>query len=51
VGRVIAIGDIHGCSIALAALLMAIQVQQNDTIVTLGDYADRGLDSKGFSIN
>jgi serine/threonine protein phosphatase 1 len=46
-GRIIAIGDIHGCSTALAALLLAIDLQPDDTIVALGDYVDRGLDSKG----
>jgi len=45
-GRIIAIGDIHGCSIALEALVKAINPQPDDTIVTLGDYVDRGLDSK-----
>ncbi|NIP85869.1 MAG: serine/threonine protein phosphatase [Planctomycetales bacterium] len=45
--RVIAIGDIHGCSQALSALLDAIQPQPADTIVTLGDYVDRGPDSPG----
>lgn len=45
--RVIAIGDIHGCSTALAALLAAVDPKPNDTIVLLGDYVDRGPDSKG----
>ena len=45
--RTIAIGDIHGCSIALAALIKLIDPQPNDIIITLGDYADRGLDTKG----
>ena len=45
--RTIAIGDIHGCSIALAALIKAIDLRPDDTLVTLGDYVDRGLDSKG----
>lgn len=45
--RTIAIGDIHGCSTALAALINLIDPQPSDTIVTLGDYVDRGLDSKG----
>lgn len=45
--RTIAIGDIHGCSLALAALIQAINPQPEDTIVTLGDYVDRGIDSKG----
>jgi len=46
-GRTIAIGDIHGCSAALAAIITAIHPQPDDTIVTLGDYVDRGIDSKG----
>lgn len=46
-GRILAIGDLHGCSTALAALLQAIDPQPDDTIITLGDYIDRGLDSKG----
>ena len=45
--RTIAIGDIHGCSVAFAALLESIDPQSDDTIVTLGDYVDRGIDSKG----
>jgi serine/threonine protein phosphatase 1 len=45
--RTIAIGDIHGCSIALAELIELILPQSDDTIVTLGDYVDRGIDSKG----
>ena len=45
--RLIAIGDIHGCSTALRALLEAIEPRAEDTIVTLGDYVDRGPDSRG----
>lgn len=45
--RTIAIGDIHGCSIALAALIDAIDPQPEDTLVTLGDYVNKGIDSKG----
>lgn len=45
--RIIAIGDIHGCSVALSALIKVLAVKPNDTIVTLGDYVDRGPDSKG----
>lgn len=40
--RTIAIGDIHGCADALQSLLDAIQPQPTDTIITLGDYIDRG---------
>jgi serine/threonine protein phosphatase 1 len=45
--RTIVIGDIHGCSRALAALIKAIDPRPDDTLVTLGDYVDRGPDSKG----
>ncbi len=45
-GRMIAIGDIHGCSKALAALLDAIVPTHEDTLVALGDFIDRGPDSR-----
>jgi serine/threonine protein phosphatase 1 len=45
--RLIAIGDIHGCRTALEKLLEAIDPTGDDTIVTLGDYIDRGPDSRG----
>ena len=46
-GRTIAIGDIHGCSAALDALLDAIRPRPEDMIVTLGDYINRGPDTRG----
>lgn len=46
-GRTIAIGDIHGCDIALAALLDAIDPRADDTVIGLGDYIDRGPNSRG----
>ena len=46
--RIIAIGDIHGCANALATLLEAIKPTQQDTLVFLGDYIDRGPDSPAF---
>ncbi len=46
-GRTIAIGDIHGCALALGSLLDVIRPQPNDAIVTLGDYINRGPDSRG----
>jgi serine/threonine protein phosphatase 1 len=46
-GRTIAIGDIHGCAKALATLIEAIQPTEMDTLVFLGDYIDRGPDSRG----
>jgi serine/threonine protein phosphatase 1 len=45
--RTIAIGDIHGCSRALESLLGAVAPQSDDLIVTLGDYVNRGPDSRG----
>ncbi|MBB3204633.1 serine/threonine protein phosphatase 1 [Rhodopirellula rubra] len=46
-GRLIAIGDIHGFNKPLQTLLGAIKPAPEDLIVTLGDYVDRGPDSKG----
>jgi serine/threonine protein phosphatase 1 len=45
--RLIALGDIHGCAAALDALLAEIQPQAEDCLVFLGDYVDRGPDSRG----
>lgn len=45
--RTIAIGDVHGCRKALATLLEALRLDREDTLVTLGDYIDRGPDSRG----
>lgn len=44
--RTIVIGDIHGCSDALKDLLTKIDPKPEDTIITLGDYIDRGPNSK-----
>lgn len=49
-GRPIAIGDIHGCSLALDALLDAIKPRPEDVIVTLGDYINRGPDTRGVFV-
>jgi len=46
-GRIIAIGDTHGCIAALDAILKQIRPRPEDTIVALGDYIDRGPDSRG----
>jgi serine/threonine protein phosphatase 1 len=43
----LAIGDIHGCARALDALLELVAPAPRDLIVTLGDYVDRGPDSRG----
>ena len=42
-----AIGDIHGCSRGLKGLLDYIQPNSDDLVITLGDYIDRGEDSRG----
>lgn len=44
--RVIAIGDIHGCAEALYALLEIVDPTSADVIVALGDYVDRGPQSR-----
>jgi serine/threonine protein phosphatase 1 len=45
--RLLAIGDIHGCSRALDALLLDVKLTPQDRLVFLGDYVDRGPDSRG----
>lgn len=45
--RTIAIGDIHGHLAALDGLLAAIEPAPDDTLITLGDYVDRGPNSRG----
>jgi serine/threonine protein phosphatase 1 len=44
--RTIAVGDIHGCLAAWETLLAAIRPQPVDTLVLLGDYVDRGPQSR-----
>ncbi|MDD2735346.1 MAG: metallophosphoesterase family protein [Desulfuromonadaceae bacterium] len=41
------IGDIHGGSKTFLALLKQISLKHDDTLYLLGDYVDRGADSKG----
>lgn len=43
----IAIGDIHGCAESLDALLARLRPTEDDHLVFIGDYIDRGPDSKG----
>lgn len=42
-----AISDIHGCAKTFDALLNEIQLSPSDELFLLGDYIDRGPDSKG----
>ena len=47
-GKIFAIGDVHGCNRELKKLLSLIDpVPLTDRIVFLGDYIDRGPDSRG----
>lgn len=45
-GRCLAIGDIHGCYTAFDALLNEIKLGDDDVLVTLGDYVNRGPDTR-----
>ncbi len=40
--RTIAIGDVHGCASALAALVEVIDPGADDLVVLLGDLVDQG---------
>lgn len=44
--RLFAIGDIHGCDVALDVLLSKLAVTADDTVVLLGDVIDRGPGSR-----
>ncbi len=45
--RKIAISDVHGCQRTFVALLDKIAFSKTDQLYLLGDYVDRGQDSKG----
>lgn len=45
--RKFAISDIHGCRKSFAALLDKVKFTTDDVLYLLGDYIDRGPDSKG----
>ena len=45
--RTLAVGDIHGCLTSLTTLMGAVPLSEGDRLVLLGDYIDRGPDSKG----
>ena len=50
-GRLMAIGDIHGCLPELSALLAHLEIEEawgpDDRVVFIGDYIDRGAESRG----
>ena len=45
-GRILAIGDIHGCVHALDVLLGALNPCMLDRVVVLGDFIDQGHDTR-----
>lgn len=46
--KIFCVGDIHGCSATLYKLITEeIRLQKNDKLIFVGDYIDRGPDSKG----
>jgi Calcineurin-like phosphoesterase len=45
-GRLLAVGDVHGCIDELSVVLDAIQPTPIDKVVFLGDYVDRGPNSR-----
>lgn len=45
--RTLVIGDIHGCLAPLEHLWKIIDPQREDRVIFIGDYIDRGPDSKG----
>jgi serine/threonine protein phosphatase 1 len=44
---VYAIGDVHGCAEELRALIQKLPLRRDSLVVFLGDYIDRGPDSRG----
>ena len=47
-GKIFVVGDIHGCLRKLTKLMSLIDIDgEQDTVVFLGDYIDRGPDSHG----
>ncbi|MDZ4083944.1 MAG: metallophosphoesterase family protein [Bdellovibrionales bacterium] len=44
--QIYAIGDVHGCATELESLLAHIPITRDTLIVFLGDYVDRGIDSR-----
>ena len=44
--RLFAVGDIHGCHTHLARMIETVRFDSKDRIVFIGDYIDRGPDSR-----
>ncbi|QDT66038.1 metallophosphoesterase family protein [Calycomorphotria hydatis] len=46
-GRTIAIGDVHGYDVPLAAMIDQLQLTGEDRVISLGDLCDRGPNTRG----
>jgi serine/threonine protein phosphatase 1 len=46
-GRVIAVGDVHGCAHEFEVLLGKLELSKHDRLILLGDLINRGPDSAG----
>lgn len=44
--RIYAIGDVHGCAAELELLLKKLEIDKDTLVIFLGDYVDRGTDSR-----
>jgi len=44
-GRIIAVGDIHGCHAEFSELLERVELTRDDQLILLGDLVNRGPDS------
>jgi len=44
--RLYVVGDVHGCARELETLLAALPLERGDTLAFIGDYIDRGPDSR-----
>lgn len=47
VGRVIAVGDVHGCADEFEELIQKLALTRQDRLILLGDLVNRGPDSAG----
>lgn len=44
--RIYAIGDVHGCAAELESLLARLKIDKQTLVIFLGDYVDRGFESR-----
>lgn len=44
--RIYAVGDVHGCAAELEMLIKKLEIDRDTLVIFLGDYVDRGTDSR-----